>query len=85
MPATRKPNPKSQKQISNDQVEPYVFPEKDYNYASKQENPIRNPKMVLRFLKNDQVEPYVFPDTLGESYGNPNIPSQFITNLTSSI
>ena len=41
MPATRKPNPKSQKQISN-----------------------------------DQVEPYVFPDT-GESYGNPNIPSQF--------
>ena len=27
MPAARKPNPKSQKQISNDQVEPYVFPE----------------------------------------------------------
>jgi len=27
MPAARKPNPKSQKQISNDQVEPYIFPE----------------------------------------------------------
>jgi hypothetical protein len=41
MPSARKPNPKSQRQISN-----------------------------------DQIEPYVFPDT-GESYGNPNIPSQF--------
>ena len=41
MPAARKPNPKSQKQISNDQVDPYVFPERD------------------------------------ESYGNPNIPSNF--------
>jgi hypothetical protein len=27
MPSARKPTPKSQKQISNDQVEPYVFPE----------------------------------------------------------
>ena len=27
MPAARKPIPKSQKQISNDQVEPYIFPE----------------------------------------------------------
>ena len=41
MPKTRKPNPKSQKQISNDQVDPYVFPE------------------------------------MGESLGNPNIPSNF--------
>jgi hypothetical protein len=41
MPRTRKPNPKSQKQISNEQIEPYVFPES------------------------------------GESYGNPNIPSNF--------
>lgn len=41
MPSIRKPNPKSQQQISNDQVEPYVFPERD------------------------------------ESYGNPNIPSEF--------
>ena len=41
MPSVRKPNPKSQKQISNDQVDPYVFPETD------------------------------------ESYGNPNIPSEF--------
>ena len=41
MPSARKPNPKSQKQLSNDQVEPYLFPETD------------------------------------ESYGNPNIPSEF--------
>jgi hypothetical protein len=41
MPSTRKPNPKSQRQISNEQIEPYVFPEN------------------------------------GESYGNPNIPSNF--------
>lgn len=41
MPRTRKPNPKSQKQISNEQIEPYVFPEN------------------------------------GESYGNPNQPSNF--------
>jgi hypothetical protein len=27
MPSARKPNPKSQKQISNDQVDPYIFPE----------------------------------------------------------
>ena len=27
MPRTRKPNPKSQKQISNDLVNPYVNPE----------------------------------------------------------
>jgi hypothetical protein len=41
MPSTRKPTPKSQKQISNEQIDPYVFPE------------------------------------TGESYGNPNIPSNF--------
>jgi hypothetical protein len=41
MPRTRKPNPKSQKEISNEYIEPYVFPE------------------------------------TGESYGNPNIPSDF--------
>jgi len=41
MPAARKPNPKSQLEIQNNQIEPYVFPE------------------------------------TGESYGNPNIPSQF--------
>jgi len=41
MPSTRKPTPKSQKQISNEQIEPYVFP------------------------------------GTGESYGNPNIPSDF--------
>ena len=41
MPSTRKPTPKSQKQISNEYIDPYVFPE------------------------------------TGESYGNPNIPSNF--------
>jgi hypothetical protein len=41
MPAARKPNPKSQKQISNDQVDPFVSPETN------------------------------------ESYGDPNIPSNF--------
>jgi hypothetical protein len=41
MPSARKPNPKSQLEIQNNQIEPYVFPE------------------------------------TGESYGNPNIPSQF--------
>jgi len=41
MPSVRKPNPKSQLEISN-----------------------------------NQIEPYIFPDT-GESYGNPNTPSEF--------
>ena len=41
MPSARKPNPKSQLEIQNSQIEPYVFPE------------------------------------TGESYGNPNTPSQF--------
>jgi hypothetical protein len=41
MPSARKPNPKSQLEIQNSQIEPYVFPE------------------------------------TGESYDNPNIPSQF--------
>ena len=34
MPSVRKPNPKSQKQISNDQVDPYVFPETDKSYGN---------------------------------------------------
>jgi hypothetical protein len=41
MPQQRKPNPKSQREISNNQVDPYIFPE------------------------------------TGESYGNPNEPSNF--------
>ena len=41
MPSARKPKPKSQLEIQNSQIEPYVFPE------------------------------------TGESYGNPNIPSNF--------
>jgi hypothetical protein len=34
-----------------------------------------NPKSQLE-IQNDQIEPYIFPDT-GESYGNPNIPTNF--------
>jgi len=34
MPSTRKPNPKSQLQISNDQVDPYVFPEISGSYGN---------------------------------------------------
>ena len=34
MPSARKPNPKSQLQISNDQVDPYVFPETDESYGN---------------------------------------------------
>jgi len=41
MPTSRKPKPKSQKEISNNQINPYVFPE------------------------------------TGESFGNPNIPSDY--------
>ena len=29
-----------------------------------------------RQISNEQVDPYIFPET-GESYGNPNIPSNF--------
>ena len=41
MPSARKPNPKSQKQISNDQVDPYVFPETDQSLG--------NPNMPSEF------------------------------------
>jgi len=34
MPSARKPNPKSQLQISNDQVDPYVFPETDQSLGN---------------------------------------------------
>jgi hypothetical protein len=49
MPATRKPNPKSQKQISNDQIEPYVFPESGESLG----NP-NIPSQFNQFTANDQ-------------------------------
>ena len=33
MPQQRKPNPKSQKEISNNQVDPYIFPETGESYG----------------------------------------------------
>jgi hypothetical protein len=49
MPSTRKPNPKSQKQISNDQVDPYVFPETGESLG----NP-NIPSQFNQFTANDQ-------------------------------
>ena len=38
---------------------------------------VRKPKPKSQLeIQNDQIHPYVFPET-GESYGNPNIPSEF--------
>jgi hypothetical protein len=49
MPSVRKPNPKSQKQISNDQVDPYVFPETGESLG----NP-NIPSNFDQFTANDQ-------------------------------
>ena len=49
MPSARKPTPKSQKQISNDQVEPYVFPETGESLG----NP-NVPSNFDQFTANDQ-------------------------------
>jgi hypothetical protein len=49
MPSARKPNPKSQKQISNDQVNPYVFPETGESLG----NP-NIPSNFDQFTANDQ-------------------------------
>jgi hypothetical protein len=49
MPAVRKPNPKSQKQISNEQVEPYVFPDNGESLG----NP-NIPSNFNQFTANDQ-------------------------------
>jgi hypothetical protein len=71
MPSIRKPNPKSQQQISNDQVEPYVFPERDESYgdpntpsefqqftATKQSGIEFNRSEQMSF-KGDTVKPFV--------------------------
>jgi hypothetical protein len=49
MPSSRKPTPKSQKQISNDQVDPYVFPENGESLG----NP-NIPSNFDQFTANDQ-------------------------------
>ena len=49
MPSARKPNPKSQQQISNDQVEPYIFPESGESLG----NP-NIPSQFNQFTSNDQ-------------------------------
>jgi len=49
MPSTRKPNPKSQLEISNDQVDPYVFPESGESLG----NP-NIPSEFNQFTANDQ-------------------------------
>jgi len=49
MPSTRKPNPKSQLEISNDQVDPYIFPETGESLG----NP-NIPSEFNQFTANDQ-------------------------------
>ena len=49
MPSTRKPNPKSQLEISNDQVDPYIFPESGESLG----NP-NIPSEFNQFTANDQ-------------------------------
>jgi hypothetical protein len=49
MPSARKPNPKSQKQISNEQVDPYIFPETEESLG----NP-NIPSNFNQFTANDQ-------------------------------
>jgi hypothetical protein len=71
MPSARKPNPKSQQQISNDQVDPYVFPETDQSLgnpnipsefqqftATKQSGIEFNRSEQMSF-KGDTVKPFV--------------------------
>jgi len=49
MPSTRKPNPKSQLEISNNQVDPYIFPETEESLG----NP-NIPSNFNQFTANDQ-------------------------------
>lgn len=49
MPSSRKPTPKSQKQISNDLVDPYIFPESGETLG----NP-NSPTEFNQFTSNDQ-------------------------------
>jgi hypothetical protein len=85
MPAARKPNPKSQKQISNDQVEPYVFPEtgeslgnpnipSDFNqFTPTNQSGIGFNRSEQMSFKGDTVKPF--------TVGLQDINNGFETNL----
>jgi hypothetical protein len=71
MPSNRKPNPKSQQQLSNDQVDPYVFPERDESYGnpntpsefqqftSTKQSGIELNRSEQMSFKGDTVKPFV--------------------------
>jgi hypothetical protein len=71
MPSVRKPNPKSQQQLSNDQVEPYVFPEtgdslgnpnipSDFRqFTPNQQSGIGFNRSEQMSFKGDTVKPFV--------------------------
>ena len=70
MPAARKPNPKSQRQISNDQIEPYVFPDtgeslgnpnipSNFNqFTSNEQNGISFNRSEQMSFKGDTTKPF---------------------------
>jgi hypothetical protein len=70
MPSVRKPNPKSQQQISNDYVDPYVFPEtgeslgnpnipSEFNqFTSTQQNGISFNRSGQMSFKDDTTKPF---------------------------
>ena len=70
MPSVRKPNPKSQKQISNDQVDPYVFPENgeslgnpnipnEFNqFTPTQQNGVSFNRSEQMSFKDDTTKPF---------------------------
>jgi len=70
MPRTRKPNPKSQRQILNEQIEPYVFPEtgeshgnpnspSNFNqFTPNEQSGIDHNRSKQMSFKNDSVKPF---------------------------
>jgi hypothetical protein len=70
MPAARKPSPKSQKQISNDQVDPYNFPEtnetlgnpnipSDFNqFTANEQNGVDFNRSEQMSFKGDTTKPF---------------------------
>lgn len=71
MPSARKPNPKNQQQISNDQVDPYVFPETDQSlgnpnipsefqqFTPTKQSGIEFNRSEQMSFKGDTVKPFV--------------------------
>jgi hypothetical protein len=71
MPSARKPNPKSQQQISNDQVDPYVFPETNQSlgnpnipsefqqFTPTKQSGIEFNRSEQMSFKGDTVKPFV--------------------------